>query len=279
VKKFLLGTAAAVFLATPPATAADMPVKAPPVVAVAVYSWAGFYLGGNAGGGWGRSNLTLSPTNGIFAGSGFPLTQVGILATQVRSAKPNGFTGGVQIGYNVQSSNVLFGWEADANYFGLRKSFGHGPIPNGGLNSNSESGSISTDYLITLRPRIGLVHDRILVYGTGGLAVTTVEFSRTINVIGSAVGDGSFVGSDSKLRFGWTVGGGFELGLSGNWSAKFEYLYADFGKSSTVSTLTGFTTPFPAANGSAFTTDWTLKTHIARVGLNYKFGGPVVARY
>jgi outer membrane immunogenic protein len=131
-----------------------------------------------------------------------------------------------------------------------------------------------------VRPRVGLVFDRLLIYATGGLAVTEVTLSNNINILTSGVGAGSFIGSNSETRAGWTAGGGAEFAVGGNWRAKVEYLYADLGRVTTTSALTGFATPFPPANGSAFTINASrLTANIVRVGLNYSFNGPVVANY
>jgi outer membrane immunogenic protein len=272
VKKFIaIAAATAAFGFVNAASAADIPAKAYKAPLVSVYNWNGFYIGGNAGYAWGNSDLSITPTNGIFAASGFALTQAGILANQPTNVRPNGFTGGLQIGYNWQMSNWLVGLEADANYLGLRKSFSSGPTLTAGGTLVPADGKISTDFLFTLRPRVGLLFDRWLVYATGGLAVADVKFSENINVLNSGVGNGTFVGSSSKVRAGWTAGGGVEWALSGRWRAKAEYLYVDLGSFDTVSSLTGFTTPFPASNGSAFTINSSLKTSIARVGLNYTY--------
>jgi outer membrane immunogenic protein len=282
-KKIALAAAAVSLMFAGAASAADMApryAKAPPPAPVAVYNWTGWYVGVNGGGAWGNTDLVTVPTNGIFAASGFPGTQATILASQILNVKPTGGTAGGQAGYNWQASNWLFGIEADANYFGLRKSFGVGPTPTLGGTTISTNGSISTDYLITLRPRAGVVFDRLLLYVTGGLAVTEVKLSNNINILTSGVGPGSFVGSNSSTRAGWTVGAGAEWAFASNWRAKVEYLYADFGSVTTTSNLTGFATPFPAANGSAFTINAArLTTNIVRVGLNYSFNTPVVARY
>jgi outer membrane immunogenic protein len=72
-------------------------------------------------------------------------------------------------------------------------------------------------------------------------------------------------------RAGWTVGGGAEWVISGLGTAKLEYLYVDLG---TVSnTFAGLGAFAPLATSSHVT------DNIVRVGLNYRFGGPVVAKY
>ena len=58
MKKVLLATAAVVLASVTPGLAADLPVKAPPMAAP-VFTWTGFYVGGNGGWGWGRSAVGL----------------------------------------------------------------------------------------------------------------------------------------------------------------------------------------------------------------------------
>ncbi len=86
-------------------------------------------------------------------------------------------------------------------------------------------------------------------------------------------------GTIRDTRVGWTAGVGTEYAFGGGWSLKAEYLYVDLGSVSATSTnLVGFagTTPFPS---NVYTHSVDLKSNIVRVGVNYKFGGPVVARY
>ena len=89
----------------------------------------------------------------------------------------------------------------------------------------------------------------------------------------AATGGGVFLGTGGDdFRAGWTVGAGAEWGFAPNWSVKAEYLYYDLGNS----TVLGTDPAFPA-----FATSTTFENtgHIGRVGINYRFGGPVVARY
>src|SRR5450631_1660057 len=81
---------------------------------------------------------------------------------------------------------------------------------------------------------------------------------------------------NSSTRVGWTVGAGVEGVVSGNWTAKVEYLYIDLGNVSG-----SFTTPIVAPSGAFLTSSYTshITDNILRVGLNYKLGGPVVAKH
>src|SRR5262245_33788356 len=101
MKKLFLLTTAAVAL-TAPARAADLPVKAPPVAAP-VWSWAGFYIGGNVGVAW----LDKSVTD---------VTDVAAANGREFSLRAAGITAGGQAGYNWHANNWLIGLEADFNW-------------------------------------------------------------------------------------------------------------------------------------------------------------------
>jgi outer membrane immunogenic protein len=86
-------------------------------------------------------------------------------------------------------------------------------------------------------------------------------------------------GAIRNTRVGWTAGAGGEYALGNGWSFKAEYLYVDLGRSTVTSTnLTAFIPP-TAFLATVFTRSADLKSNIVRVGVNYHFGGPVVARY
>ena len=119
----------------------------------------------------------------------------------------------------------------------------------------------------TFRGRLGFTPaDRWLLYVTGGLAYGEVTTSETSNVNGAVV---AF--STDRMKLGWTIGGGVEAALWSNWTAKLEYLYIDLGTINDV--LIGIAPITPIVTSSRVT------DQIVRVGLNYRFGGPVVARY
>jgi opacity protein-like surface antigen len=85
--------------------------------------------------------------------------------------------------------------------------------------------------------------------------------------------------SFSNDKTGYTVGGGVEAGLWGNWTVKVEYLYVDFGRVSTTGFIISPTLMAAGSNNNPFTNSFDLKASIARIGINYKFGGPVAAKY
>jgi outer membrane immunogenic protein len=255
------------------ASAADLPRKAPPPAPPPpVYSWTGFYVGLNAGGAWGNSDH-----NSIFscpAGTGntdctysFPANVAAASAAATGSVHANGFTGGVQAGYNWQAGVWIFGVEADFNAFNLSGSrAAAGPFPQASSNFAVGS-SVDTDWLFTARGRLGgLITPAVLLYVTGGLAVTKLEIANTFTDDFTPRTFGSSSQSDTKA--GWTVGAGVEWMFAPRWSAKAEYLYVDFGS---VSTTLVTNNAFALNSANLMTTSVDLKAHIARAGINYHF--------
>ena len=252
----LLGATALSLVCLPIALAADMPTKAG-VYAPATFNWTGWYIGLNAGGAWGRTsvNSTFTPST---------LNDDAIAASDSPTLKPNGFTAGGQFGYNYQFSQWLVGLEADFGYFGLRNSQTITALypPGGGGGSYTVMPSIKTNWLGTVRPRLGYVWDRTLLYATGGLAVTDVHFDDSfIDTFGDA---GS--SSVSKVKAGWAFGGGLEYAMWNNWSVKAEYLHLDFGSVSSSNVV------IVCAPNCAQTHTVNLKSDVVRLGLNYQLG-------
>ena len=278
MKRLLVGIAAAASLAATGAFAADLPAKAPvytkaPVYVEPVFDWTGFYIGGNLGYSWGRASDSTAITNA--AGT------TTLLSVTDRTSL-NGIVGGGQIGYNWQMQNWVFGLEADIqgtdekgthNYLCpttcIPAGFGALPIPAVPV---AEALSQKIDWFGTVRGRIGvLAAPTVLLYATGGLAYGEVASSATIAP--AATGISAVIPGINSTNVGWTLGVGVEGVIAGNWTARLEYLYVDLG------TVNGsFATTIGATNlVSNFSTRVT--DNILRAGINYKFGGPVVARY
>jgi outer membrane immunogenic protein len=259
-------------LMTGSAMAADLTVKAPIYKApppVVVYNWTGCYIGVNGGGAWQRRDNSLSivndPGNGFFNPPAIP----GVNASGSGSLNSSGFTGGAQLGCNYQSANVVWGVETDFNSLSQGSAFG-------GRFLYTTSGTpyflnVSEDksWLYTLRGRVGLAADRALFYVTGGLAVAKYRFAQSF-----ADFDTESV-SESKTKAGWTVGAGVEAAVFDNWTVKAEYLFAQFSGDTVVGRLVS-----PGGGAATFTNSLSnIDLHVVRVGLNYKFGPAVIAKY
>ncbi|OBQ89968.1 outer membrane protein [Mesorhizobium sp. AA23] len=179
-----------------PVLAADLvqPVAAMP------FSWTGFYVGGQAGGGWNDSH---------WSGSFFdPFNTNG----------SGGIFGG-QIGYHYQIGQYVVGIEGDLAGSTVR-------------GENQCSGFLATcetkqDYLGSVRGRLGYAFDRFLVYGDAGVAFTKYK-SAEVEPFPDTYRGGS--------RAGWTAGLGAEYALTNHWTAGVEWNYYDFGTKNGVQT-------------------------------------------
>ena len=297
------------------AQAADMrPVlKAPPLPAA--FSWAGAYIGVNAGAvldrrDVGQINLTspgfvFSDLQGAFGG--FPTDFFGFpgafqTATSTSHSRAGAsFIGGGQIGYNLQSGNIVYGVEADFQVMRSRDTisatlleFTPGRLPTANITRNTfATFSIERQWQATLRGRFGYAWDRLLVYATGGLAVTSLKTGTHYTyqtVLGPALTPLIFQGAplappqnlsargvgSSHEYYGVTFGGGFEYALWGNWSLGAEYRAADFGKKNItlgIAPPAGILLP----NGTPVETTVRMLSHQATVRLNYRFAGTEMA--
>jgi outer membrane immunogenic protein len=149
MRRILMASVAVALAAPFVANAADlsrqapvMPTKAPPFMAPQ-FTWEGFYVGVNGGGGWGHARSDLT---GGFGTSG-------------------GLVGGTA-GYNAQFGNLVLGVEADIDWTNV-----------GGSTANGCPGNctVQGNWLSTERGRVGYAFGNFLPYVTGGLAVGDVK--------------------------------------------------------------------------------------------------------
>jgi outer membrane immunogenic protein len=202
------------------ACAADLPApnapytKAPAMVSPAI-NWSGFYVGAMGG--------YASQTGGDLNIKG-------------------GFGGGT-VGYNWQFGMLVAGIEADGAFGSVRASATE-TVTVAGV-TVSGTGTDKVDALATVRGRVGVAFDQVLLFGTGGFALANEKVSAT--ALGITV-------SDSRTQTGWTVGAGVEWMFMPRWSLKAEYLYRRFDNT----TLFGM----PAG---------TLALNSGQVGVNFHF--------
>jgi outer membrane immunogenic protein len=263
MKKFLNAGLASLTLITSPAIAADLAARAPVYKAPpAPYatSWTGCYFGANAGGGW--ANRTgdrdeINVNNAVIAaGTGVPVTM---------GTPSSGAIGGGQLGCNYQTGQFVFGVETDFQGSGIRGSSSISTVPGGGNDPTNGTGSEQLDWFGTLRGRAGFTPmNNLLLYGTGGLAYGGVKDNATLLFIPPA--DGSYAGSASQTKVGWTAGAGAEYALTRNWSVKLEYLYVDLA-------ATDVQMMDPTRPGQSINYRFQHHDNIARIGVNYKLDG------
>ena len=246
-KQLLLSTAVIALAGITPALAG------PPV-----YSWTGWYAGGNVGYSWGTGAPTYTevPVRG-------PATITG-------SSHLTGGIGGGQAGYNWQlNSWWVTGLEVDLQESGERSGWGSFlRLPN--LNAGegvAASLHSSIDWFGTVRGQVGwLYNPTTMVYATGGLAYGRVTTSGNF---ASPPSSGTWGYSQARTNVGWTVGGGIEGAFPvwsnwnvTNWTWKIEYLYLDLG-SLTGNGIDIFSLPY--------TYNVKFTDNILRFGLNWHF--------
>jgi outer membrane immunogenic protein len=293
MRRVLLATAAisllGPFFGPGLATAADMPLKAPPIAYGP--SWTGFYAGVDLGYGWkddptvtatGNDPLSIRLLSGLAAG-GQPLGPV--------SFGNKGVFGGVEAGYNWQLyRSWLVGIETDFNVSNIHGQGSASSIAQSGIPGLPDftqqlTASQNVQWFGTVRPRAGwLATDNLLLYGTGGFAYGRVTEQVNYGLSPAAIATvGNFTlscaavpaqcvyGTSSRIATGWTAGGGAEYRVPGtSASFKVEYLYVNLGAGDTVQAVAqSFTAGTnPTSLSAAFTrTDF----HTVKAGLNWHF--------
>jgi outer membrane immunogenic protein len=179
----------------------------------------------------------------------------------------DGALGGVTIGVSRQSGQLVLGIEADFSAFGLDAKRDTGVVAS--VFQVRAVDSVSADWLATLRLRLGYAVGQSLIYTTAGPAFSNISASRFIDWAADGCGGGEFSlnrchAGGGDITAGWTIGGGVEHAISERWAVKAEYLYADFGEAK-------FTTVSTVAADQNIKHSIDLSTHIARLGVNYKF--------
>jgi outer membrane immunogenic protein len=147
------------------------------------------------------------------------------------TTRPDGLNGGIQAGYNWQRQQFVFGAETDLQITGADDVFA--------------PWKFSNPWFGTLRGRAGLMlNNNTLFYATAGIAYGALKAQNTLTGV-----------TEDKIHVGWALGVGAEMAISGNWSAKIEYLYVNLYDRGYG--LTG------ANNG--------MEASVLRLGVNYRF--------
>lgn len=256
--RILLGVVGLIAMATS-ASAADLAArpyaKAPPPMVAAIYDWSGFYLGIN--GGWGSARKCWDLTQ---------LAGVGPFAPALNEGchDASGGTVGGQIGYRWQASSWVFGLEAQGNWADFEGS--NATLLNffgGGVGLNSNRSRIDAFGLFT--GQVGYAWNNALLYVKGGAAVTSDKyevFTTATNVV---------FDRGNETRWGAVVGVGAEFSFTPNWSFGVEYNHLFMGNRDVA-----FTT---AAGVFDRTNNIRQDVDLVTARINYRWGGPVVAKY
>jgi outer membrane immunogenic protein len=222
--------------------------KAPPI-AVAMYNWSGFYAGIN--GGWGSSRNNWSAlVGGVYVNEG--------------SHDATGGTVGGQVGYRWQASQWVFGLEAQGNWADF-----HGR--NVSLAAPGFTNDTRVDAFGLFTGQVGVAFNNALLYVRGGAAVTSDRYRSYVT--GTSVLAANTV---DDTRWGAVVGVGLEYGFAPNWSVGINYDHL-FMQDRTYNFTNNGTI---GAAGTLFATDRIRQdVDLVTARINYRWGGPVVAKY
>ncbi len=212
--------------------AADAVATGPAPEAASSFNWSGAYVGAYAGGSFNRNQLrNLSGSTDV-------------------NLSPDGFTGGLLMGYNYQFDPVVVGVEAEFGYDGWKA---------GGdfLNSSFQTRHAESEgsYVGRIRARGGYAIDRLLLFAAGG-----VSFGRD-----KVTQSNPFSGASDTLAkdlTGWNVGIGAEYAFTSNWVGRLEYIHDSFGKQ---------TYDFKDLTHGFANREVSLDENTVRVALEYKF--------
>jgi outer membrane immunogenic protein len=204
------------------------------------HDWSGFYIGAHVG--YGGANVSgVFDSEDFDPGDTFAADGAGPFDLDL-----DGFLGGGQIGYNLQSGSIVFGLEGDISFVDWSDKVSFDP--------DNEAVSAETDFVGTLRGRLGFAMDNLLLFGTAGAALTDTKYTADNN------------GDKGSLDFndiGLVVGGGAEYAINESWSIKAEALYFVFDDKRDGSTLTNDS---EVGDFAKLEDAW-----MARVGVNFHF--------
>ena len=253
------------------ARAADIPAYS---AAPAVFSWAGPYLGLNAGAGWTHESYATVPGGTLVS---IPFDGSLGWGQNLPGTSRMGFTGGGQTGWNTQFNNIVFGIESDFQYYGAHatndSSFTSTTPPGVGTLTNHVDST--TPWFSTSRLRLGttLLNPRLLIYGTAGFAFGQENISASVNVHSGGALVETFPYSLKGEKMGYTIGGGAEWALNNRWSIKAEYLYVSLPANPSRTVATTFLGPAALPTDIVTLSSSRDNLNIVRVGLNYHFIG------
>ncbi|GIL38038.1 OmpA family protein [Roseiterribacter gracilis] len=227
------------------------------------FNWSGLYGGIN--GGFSPSIGNKIETQGVGANAANVLS--GRRPGSITNDREGAVAGG-QVGFNWQTGNIVYGAEADFDWADLNHTQNYYSALNDRAQFNQHQYTLGT-----VRARVGYAFDRWLPYVTGGWAYG--RYSNGANFYSNAPGTPlAFTGNQSGFGSGWTAGGGVEYAIPTNTFSMFgnavtlraEYLYYDLGERTIgVNGATG-----------GYASKFENKGQVARLGLNFKFGGPAV---
>jgi outer membrane immunogenic protein len=245
MKRLFIAGFAATALSIGAASAADMPVKATPMMPapVAVPTWTGFYVGGNGGGAWSKDSYSFNN---------------GALTVESFNFNPSSYIAGGQVGYQWQGpTNWVIGLEGTWSWTNLNQTDSSAILTN--INGPSQR-SLKVDQIATVSAKLGYAWNNMLWYGKIGYAGAEGKFSSN-DLVG-------ITSSATKWGNGVNVGAGIDYRLYNNFivGAEFDYYYVNFTNVGAATSPAGFNVSYNSASTSIFAV-------VGRVSYLFNWGG------
>src|SRR6267142_939881 len=171
-----------------------------------------------------------------------------------------------------QAASWVVGLEGDFSSLRFRQSATITGNPHAGFDNGSSifKDQVSADWLATVRGRVGYAYDRLLFYGTAGVAFAHSNLQSSIRDLApNAIGFGTALVSASPIKVGWAAGAGIDYAVANNWIVSVEYLHADLGKVNAAGLIKD-ENPLTAKT-AAVAYSAKLTSDIVRAGIGYKF--------
>jgi outer membrane immunogenic protein len=219
IRRITLAAASLVMLSTTAFAADLLNYKPAPLTSPApAFDWTGFHLGVVGG-------YAIDGNDAKYSYNNVPSPALPLLPKEADLTGKGGNIGGV-VGYDRQMNGLVLGLEGDMSWMNLgdhnTSIVPHVPSTVPHLTFKTDD---QMDWLSTIRGRIGIPFEHVLVYGTGGLAIADTSMNTSVVIRD----EGSLVGSTDDTKVGWTAGGGAELTVADHLTLKAEALYFDLG--------------------------------------------------
>ncbi|WP_417432717.1 outer membrane protein [Hoeflea sp.] len=258
VEAFVLSGVAALALSVSPVMAGD---------AAATSDWQGFYLGLALGGAHSaaKSDTGVVYGTGYFNDAGGASDRDQINPILQRRIDGQDLTGSVLAGYDFQSGNITYGLEGDLTFMGFSQTQSAGPVnyDTAPASTFTTRTTIESDFLLSLRPKLGYVSGPFQFYVSAGPSVSrfkmTHQYSDTHN------GGSSVTFSDSKTALGVSSSIGVGYMLSDGWVLRSDYVFSYYPD------ITGGSSELNGDGKTDFTYGSDFQSHNLRLALIKRF--------
>lgn len=228
--------------------------------------WQGFYLGLALGG----AHSASKPDTGVVYDTGY-FNDVGSASDRnqinpilQRRLDGQDVTGSVLAGYDFQSGNITYGLEGDLTFMGFSQSQSAGPVnfDTSPANTFTTRTTIESDFLLSLRPKLGYVTGPFQFYVSAGPSVSRFKMTHQYS---DTFSGNSATFSDSKTAYGVSSSVGVGYMLSDGWVLRSDYVFSYYPD------IAGGSSDFNGDGNTDFTYGSDFQSHNLRLALIKRF--------